>query len=329
LKYWQERAGGTRLINEYGPTETVVGCCVYEVNGGESGREAVPIGKPIANTQIYVLDRGLEPVPIGARGEIYISGAGLARGYIKSPELTGEKFIPNRFSGKGGERLYKTGDLGRFLKDGNLEFIGRADGQVKVRGYRIELGEIEAVLLQHQGIKEGVVVARGDKEKRLIAYLTPRHSERVALSELREYLKQRLPEYMVPSRYMWLEKIPVTSNGKIDRKALPEANDSALAREREYVAPRGPLEERLAAIWSELLGVEKVSALDNFFELGGHSLLMISLIERMRQQGLYIDIRTFYVTPTVAALAASVTGASDAVQVPVTTIPILGKKVRI
>ena len=329
LKYWQERARGTRLINEYGPTETVVGCCVYEVNGGETGREAVPIGKPIANTQIYILDRGLEPVPIGARGEIYISGAGLARGYIKSPELTGEKFIPNRFSRKGGERLYKTGDLGRFLKDGNIEFIGRADGQVKVRGYRIELGEIEAVLLQHQAIKEGVVVARGDKEKRLIAYLTPRHSERVALSELREYLKQRLPEYMAPSRYMWLEKIPVTSNGKIDRKALPEADDSALAREREYVAPRGPLEETLAAIWSELLGVEKVSVLDNFFELGGHSLLMVSLIQLMRQQGLYIDIRTFYVTPTVAALAASVTGVSDAIQVPATTIPNLGKKVRI
>jgi amino acid adenylation domain-containing protein len=329
LKYWQERARGTRLINEYGPTETVVGCCVYEVNGGKSRREAAPIGKPIANTQIYLLDRRLEPVPIGVRGEIYISGAGLARGYVRSPELTGEKFIPNRFSRKGAERLYKTGDLGRYLNDGNIEFIGRADDQVKVRGYRIELGEIEAALLQHQAIKEGVVVARGDKEKRLIAYLVSRHSERVALSELREYLKQRLPEYMVPSAYLWLEKMPVTSNGKLDRKALPDADESAIARRREYVAPSGALEETLAGIWSEILGIEKVGIHDNFFELGGHSLLMISLIERMRQQGLYTDVRTFYATPTLAALASTVTNASDVVQVPSTKIPSLEKKVRI
>jgi amino acid adenylation domain-containing protein len=307
LKYWQERAPETRLINEYGPTETVVGCCVYEVNGNGSGTKTAPIGRPIANTQIYVLDRGLEPAPIGARGEIYISGAGLARGYIRKPELTGEKFIPNRFSRKGGERLYRTGDLGRYLTDGNIEFIGRADGQVKVRGYRIELGEIEATLLQHEAIREGVVLARGDKEKRLIAYLAPRHGERVALSELREYLKQRLPEYMTPSRYVWLEKIPVTSNGKLDREALPEADETALAREKEYVAPSGPVEEILADIWSEVLGIEGVGIHDNFFELGGHSLLLTQVASRIRSAfSLDLPLHVMFSAPTIKQLGIAI-----------------------
>jgi amino acid adenylation domain-containing protein len=162
LKFWRERARGTRLINEYGPTETVVGCCVYEVNEAEFERETVPIGRPIANTQMYVLDQELEPVPVGVRGEIYISGEGLARGYTGMPELTGEKFIPNRFSANGGERLYRTGDMGRYLSDGNIEFNGRADGQVKVRGYRVELGEIESVLSEHRGVKHSAVALYED-----------------------------------------------------------------------------------------------------------------------------------------------------------------------
>jgi hypothetical protein len=254
-----------------------------------------------------VLDEELEPAPVGSRGEVFISGAGLARGYVRSPGLTGEKFIPNRFSGKGGERLYRTGDLGRYLTDGNIEFIGRADDQVKIRGYRIELGEIEATLLQHEAIREGVVLARGEKEKMLIAYLAPRHGERVALSELREYLKRRLPEYMTPSRYVWLEKIPVTSNGKLDREALPEADETAIAREREYVAPSGPVEEILADIWSDVLGVEEVGIHDNFFELGGHSLLLTQVASRIRSAfSLDLQLHVMFSAPTIKQLSIAI-----------------------
>ncbi|MCP4716598.1 MAG: amino acid adenylation domain-containing protein, partial [Deltaproteobacteria bacterium] len=236
---------GLRLINEYGPTETVVGCCIYEAKGRKSEKGAVPIGRPIANTQIYILDKQLKPVPIGVPGELHIGGAGLARGYLNRPDLTKEKFIPNPFSDEPGIRLYKTGDLCRCLPDGNIEFMGRIDHQVKIRGFRIELGEIESVLSRHERVKEAVVIAREDQpgNKQLAAYLVPKKEDKAPEhSELREFLKAKLPDYMIPAAFVILAALPLTPNGKIDRKALPSP-DLDLMREFEFVAPGNETEE--------------------------------------------------------------------------------------
>jgi aryl carrier-like protein len=234
---------------------------------------------------------------------LYIAGIGVARGYRGRPELTAERFIPNLFSQEGGERLYRTGDVCRYLPDGKIEFIGRADSQVKIRGYRIELGEIEAALDEHWSVKQSVVVASEDNrgEKRLLGYVV---GEQATPAELQKYLKERLPEYMAPSAIMVLEKMPLTPNGKLDRRALPTP-DSAAGNAREYEAPVGETESALARLWAELLKVERVGRHDNFFELGGHSLLAVSLIERMRQEGLYSDVRTLFVTPTLNEFAAA------------------------
>ena len=231
----------------------------------------MPIGRPIANTQLYVLDEGLEPVPIGVSGELYIGGAGLARGYLKRAGLTAQRFIANPFGE--GERLYCTGDLARYRADGNLEFIGRRDDQVKVRGYRIELGEVESALLSHAAVSQAVVVARQEEEgeKRLIAYYVA--SEALEVSELRAHLKHQLPEYMVPGMWVQLQVLPLTPSGKIDRKALPAPEGRPQIG--GYVAPRTPLEQTLARIWAEVLHLEQVGVEDNFFELGGHSLLVM------------------------------------------------------
>src|SRR6266508_1164454 len=304
VNYWQERAPGTRLINEYGPTETVVGCCVYEVNGVESGREVVPIGKPIANAQIDVLDRGLEPAPIGARGEIYVSGAGVARGYVSRAELTGEKFVPNRFGRNGGERVYRTGDLGRYLPDGKIEFIGRGDHQVKVRGYRIELGEIEAVLNEHRSVKQSVVVAREDENggKRLLGYVVGEGG--VTAAELKSYVRERLPEYMVPEAIMILEEMPLTANGKVDRKRLPEVKDGGRQSEQEYAGARTPVEEIVIGIFEEVLKAEGVGRKDDFFEIGGHSLLATQVVSRVRKVfGVEIGVVSIFEDGTVEGLA--------------------------
>jgi hypothetical protein len=245
----------------------------------------VPIGRPIANTQIYILDEGLQLLPSGVPGELYIGGAGLARGYLNRPGLTAEKFIPNPFSSEGGARLYRTGDLARWLPDGTLEFLGRADTQVKVRGYRIELGEIESVLLGHDGVREAVVVALDDASasKRLVSYVVAEadvHMDNATfVAALRERLQEQLPGYMVPSALMVLERLPLTANGKVDRKALPIPGASSQVT---YAPPEGLTEELLAQLWQELLGVERVSRYDNFFELGGHSLLVTQLRTRIR-----------------------------------------------
>jgi len=307
LNYWQERAPGTRLINEYGPTETVVGCCVYEVNGVESGREVVPIGKPIANAQIYVLDRGLEPAPIGARGEIYVSGAGVARGYVSRAELTGEKFVPNRFGRNGGERVYRTGDLGRYLPDGKIEFIGRGDHQVKVRGYRIELGEIEAVLNEHRSVKQSVAVVREDERggKRLLGYVVG--EEGATTAGLKSYVRGRLPEYMVPEAIMILEEMPLTANGKIDRKKLPEVKDGGGQSEQEYAGARTPVEEIVIGIFEEVLKAEGVGRKDNFFEIGGHSLSATQVVSRVRNVfGVEIGVVRIFEDATVEGLARKI-----------------------
>ncbi|NER98851.1 MAG: AMP-binding protein, partial [Symploca sp. SIO1B1] len=271
---------------------------------------SVPIGRAINNTQVYILDKQLQPVPIGVPGEIYIGGDGLAKGYLNRPELTQEKFILNPFDDSGKTRLYKTGDLCRYLPDGNIEYIGRIDHQVKIRGFRIELGEIEAVLNTHPQIQQAVVIAREDipGNKRLVAYVVS-EDKSLSTNQMREVLRQKLPEYMIPAAFVTLDNLPLTPNGKVDRKALP-APDGEIAREHEYVAPRTPSEEIIANIFTEVLGVPNVGIYDNFFELGGHSLLTTQVISRLNQTfSVEISLRQMFETPTVAGLIEAVTDA--------------------
>jgi len=296
----------------------------------------IPIGRPIANARIYILDPHGEPVPVGVAGEMYIGGTGVARGYLNRPELTAERFLQDWFVEEFGARMYRTGDLGRWLPDGTIEFLSRNDDQVKIRGFRIELGEIEATLASHAGIREAVVIAREDEpgEKRLVVYYTPAKTERVLKGEsskpegvvvgaeqLRAHLAAKLPEYMVPAAYVRLERLPLTPNGKLDRKALPAPEANAYCR-RGYEEPQGEIETILAAGWADLLTVERVGRQDNFFELGGHSLLAVTMIERMRRSGLQVDVRALFATPTLADLAASVKVQASAVEIPVNRIPV-------
>ncbi|KAG0323428.1 hypothetical protein BGZ97_004058, partial [Linnemannia gamsii] len=288
IAMWQRIQPDVRLINEYGPTETVVGCVVYDMRTPLSQSGLVPIGRPIANTRIYLLDAHGQPVPLGAVGELYIGGAGVSRGYLNRPELTAERFLTDPFSDTPDARMYKTGDLARYLPDGNLEFLGRNDHQVKIRGFRIEPGEIEARLIEHPQVREATVLALGeDSEKRLIAYVVAEPDEQLA-STLRAHLTTRLPEYMMPAAFVRLDALPLTPNGKLDRRALPAPDDEAFARQT-YEAPEGEIETTLAAIWSELLGLERVSRHDSFFALGGHSLLAVQMIERLRRLGLKLS----------------------------------------
>jgi amino acid adenylation domain-containing protein len=294
---------GVPLWNLYGPTETTVWATAYKV---EPEGSSVPIGRPIANTQIYLLDAHLQPVPIGVPGELHIGGIGLARGYLNRPEMTAEKFIPNPFSDEPGTRLYKTGDLARYLPDGNIEFLGRIDHQVKVRGFRIELGEIETVLGRHPTVRETVVMARKDVlgDNRLVAYVVPNQKPAPTTNELRSFLKRKLPQYMVPSTFMFLDALPLTPNGKVDRRALPAPDRVRPELERAFVAPRTPIEEMLAGIWAEVLGLEEVGIHDNFFELGGHSLVATQVMYRVRAASrVELSLRSLFERPTVAGLA--------------------------
>ena len=310
LSAWRKLAPDTRLINEYGPTETVVGCCVYQVQPEDPISGAVPIGRPIANTQLYVLDEKLRPVPTGAIGELYIGGAGVGRGYWNRPELTREAFVTDPFSDLPDARLYKTGDLARYREDGILEYLGRVDNQVKVHGYRIELGEIEAVLAAHPELKSCAVIAHefapGDKQ--LVAYVVARSKERLATDALREFLEQKLPKYMVPARFMFLDALPLTANGKVDRKALPDPASEEMHSSEEFVAPRTPVEEKIVAIWCELLGVEKLGIHDDVFLWGAHSLMAVRAISRIQSAlnltHAQLPLATLLQAPTVAELAA-------------------------
>ena len=282
--------------NMYGPTETTIWSCVHRVSAGNG---PVPIGRPIANTDIYLLDANLAPVPLGSEGELYIGGDGLACGYLKRPELTAEKFIHHPFNSEKGARLYRTGDLARYLPDGNILCTGRADHQVKIRGFRIELGEIESALRQETTINEAVVVAHEAKpgEKNLVAYIVMQSGRELAVSELREELRRKLPDYMVPSLFVVLDKLPLTPNGKVDRKSLPAPGKTFL-RERNYVAPSTPIETMVAKLWSEILNVEQVGLHDNFFELGGHSLLAMRVVARLREDlGLDLTIASLFESP--------------------------------
>ncbi|ASC71044.1 peptide synthetase [Halomicronema hongdechloris C2206] len=306
ISFWQSFAPATMLVNEYGPTETVVGCCVYRVPHGETQSSSVPIGQPIANTQLYVLDQYHQPVPIGVPGELYIGGAGLGRGYLNQPELTAEKFVPNPFSDKPGTRLYKTGDLARYRSDGNLEFLGRIDHQVKVRGYRIELGEIEGLLRQHPDIREAVVVKREDVpgDQRLVAYVVSNIGVETTTNSFRNFLKEKLPEYMVPSVFIKLKALPLTTNGKIDRQALPVPDSTRPELEAAYVAPHSEIEQAIAKVWQEVLHLEKVGINDNFFDLGGHSLLMAQVNHKLQELfNQDLSVVELFQNPTINSLA--------------------------
>src|SRR5262249_44285978 len=295
-----------RLINLYGSSEVAADAtCYTDAEGME--RLTAPIGRPIANTQSYVLDQSLEPVPVGVVGELYIGGEGLARGYLGEGGLTAERFLANPY-GVEGSRLYRTGDRGRRLADGNLEFIGRAGDQVKIRGGRIELGEIEATLLEHPDVHQAVVTAREQDsgEKQLVAYCVVVEGRAPGAEDLRHYLMKTLPQSMAPAAFVFLAELPLNANGKVDRKALPAPDLSGQLE--QYVAPRTPTEEVLAQIWAEVLGLERVGVADNFFVLGGHSLLATQVMARVRESlGVEAPVRAlFEASVTVRELAEQV-----------------------
>jgi amino acid adenylation domain-containing protein len=292
------------LWNLYGPTETTIWSTMYRVDGEG---EVVPIGRPIANTRVYILDAHLQPTPIGVPGELHVGGPGLARGYLNRPDLTADKFIPDPYGGEPGARLYKTGDLARYLPDGNIEFLGRMDDQVKLRGFRIELGEIEAVLRQHPGVQECVVIAREDipGNKQLVAYFVSKLTERVGPSELRSYLKEKLPEYMAPAAYVELEAFPLTPNGKVDRRNLPDPKSTPNLMESNHQGPMDRYELLLTQIWEKLFGVRHVGVTDDFFQLGGHSLLAARMFAEIEKScGKRFPLRILFEAPTIRELAA-------------------------
>jgi amino acid adenylation domain-containing protein/non-ribosomal peptide synthase protein (TIGR01720 family) len=301
---------GIPVRNFYGPTEATVWAASQVVESEMLIEGTVPVGRPLPNSQIYLLGKQRQLAPIGVPGEIHIGGSGLARGYLHRPELTAEKFIPHPFSPEPGQRLYRTGDLGRYRPDGVVEFLGRLDHQVKIRGFRIELGEIENVLSQHPAIQEVVVLARppaiGSDSAQLVAYWVPGTEPAPTVTELRGFLKQQLPEYMVPAAFVSLRTLPLTPNGKIDRRALPEPDTTRPTLQAAFVAPRNPREKLLAQIWAELLGLERIGIHDNFFDLGGNSLLVIRIIARAQQAGLAITTRQLFQHQTIAELAQAV-----------------------
>jgi len=309
---WLQSAPGTKIFNEYGPTETTVGCTAYLVPEAGYPKTAVPIGRPIVNTEVYILNRYLQPVPPGIPGELYVGGEGVARGYIGRPDLTAERFIPNPFNRRPGARLYRTGDVAKYLPDGEIVYLGRKDGQVKIRGYRVEPGEIEAALELHPGVAQAAVVVHEDAKgtKNIVACVAPCRDARPSAEEIRQFLRAKLPEYMVPSSFVFLDEIPRMAGGKIDRRELKTMElgtpDSSAAR----VPPQNSLQERIASIWSDVLGIEKVGIHDSFFDLGGHSLPAVQVAAGLRRDfQVDIPLLSFFETPTVAHLAALIEAA--------------------
>src|ERR1700730_11159278 len=312
LRPWFERHGDERprLVNMYGITETTVHVTYRPLSKDDLNSGSV-IGVPIPDLQIYILDENGQLVPIGVAGEMHVGGAGLARGYLRRAELTEQRFIPDHVTGRKGARLYKTGDLARFLPGRDIEYLGRIDHQVKIRGFRIELGEIESVLLQHPAVRSAVVIAREDEPgvKRLVAYLVSSQPT-PEVSALREHLRKKVPDYMVPAAFVFLEKLPLTTNGKVDRKALPVPESQRPELTRRYIAPRTAAENTLSAVWSKALRMENVGIEDNFFELGGDSILSIQIISAARREGLKLTPKLLFANQTIASLA-SVAGVSD------------------
>lgn len=319
LSFWRQHKPDVRIINEYGPTETVVGCCVYEVPFGDFMKGSVPIGRPIDNTQLYILDRHLKPLPLGIAGELCIGGAGLARGYLNRPELTAERFVPDPFGGAAGARLYRTGDLARARTDGTLEFIGRHDRQVKVRGYRIEPAEIEAVLMQLPDVREAVVALEKNEIDR-IGPAGPVSGERVLIAyvvgstsgeQIRASLQTQLPAYMVPGQVLVLERFPLTTHGKVDQGELRVLAAAAGRNAKAGVAPVTEVERRVAEMWGEVLGVKGVGREANFFDLGGHSLLATQVIARVRERlQIEVPLQRLFDSPTVAEFAGTIEAAA-------------------
>jgi len=313
LRYYPAPTLSFQLVNHYGPTEyTVVACSGLVLPEKRASDTMPPIGSPVDNTHIYLLDAQLRRVPIGVYGELHISGDGLSTGYLNQPELTAEKFIPHPFSKETGARLYRTGDLARWLPDGKIEFLGRLDYQVKVRGLRIELGEIEAVLISYPAIREAIVITRedGGEERRLVAYVVADQEQVVKLNDLRSFLKERVPDYMIPSAVVRLEAMPLTANGKVDRLMLPAPDLTRLEIDEAFMPPRTPVEEALLEIWLQVLRIERVGIHDNFFALGGHSLLATQIISRVREVfKIELPLRKVFEEPTVAGLASSIEAA--------------------
>jgi surfactin family lipopeptide synthetase A len=303
--------------NMYGPTETTIWSSVYKVEGDEA--KLVPIGKPIANTTFHILDENRQSVPDGAEGELYIGGDGLARGYFERDALTAERFVHDPFSSIPAARMYRTGDLARYKQDGNVEFLGRLDHQVKVRGFRIELGEIEAVLGQQNGLNQAVVIAREDTpgDKRLVAYIVPSAPNSVTSAALREHAEHRLPDYMIPSAFVQMPMLPLTPNGKVDRKALPAPTPRDFELESTYVAPRNATERKLVSLWEDVLGVRPISVTTSFFDLGGRSLLAARLFTRiLRTFGKELPLSILFRSPTVELLANELRPAQSSAQYP-------------
>jgi non-ribosomal peptide synthetase component F len=299
------RSKGKRFFNLYGPTEATIWATVADCTDTD---EKPPIGRPIPNTRIYVLDAAGEPTPIGAPGELHIGGVGVARGYLNQPELSAAKFVADPFSGSSRDRLYKTGDLARYLSDGRIEFLGRIDDQVKIRGLRIEPGEIEAALRAHPQVRDATVVLREDVPQmpRLVAYVVG-DPEVPNDATLRQLLRQRLPEYMVPAAFVRMEALPLTLSGKVDRRRLPAPEAPIPQTKSHFVAPRSDTELQVARIWSEVLNVESPGVNDNFFDFGGHSLLATQLVSRAGAHfGFNLSLRAFFDRPTIAALAEEV-----------------------
>jgi acyl-coenzyme A synthetase/AMP-(fatty) acid ligase len=311
LRPWFERHGDERplLVNMYGITETTVHVTYRPIRLADldSGQGSV-IGEPIPDLRVYILDAHQQPVPLGVAGELYVGGAGVARGYLNRAELTAQRFVADPFTPANGSRLYRTGDLARRLANGDIEYLGRIDDQVKIRGHRIELGEIEAALSQHPAVRETVVLAREDSpgEKRLVAYVVSTDAPADLSERLRAHLRERLPEYMVPAAFVALEALPLTPNGKVDRRALP-APDGAAYTTRGYEAPVGEVEAKLARIWAEVLKLERVGRHDNFFELGGHSLLATQVATRVRGAlGVELPLRELFAAPMIADLSSRI-----------------------
>ncbi|HEX5707326.1 MAG TPA: amino acid adenylation domain-containing protein, partial [Pyrinomonadaceae bacterium] len=313
VRAWQSTPmNGVRLLNAYGPTETAITASTFDVpaglyDGEEKTLRRVPIGRPVNLRAVYVLDKHGNLSPVGVPGELYIGGPLLARGYLNKSDLTAERFVPDPFGTRPGARMYRTGDLVRRMRDGQLEFLGRVDNQVKVRGFRIELGEIEAVLGRHEGVFEAVVEARREdaaSEKQLVAYLVPREADAFALEDVRSYLQEKLPAYMQPSAFVLLERLLLTPNGKVDRRALPAPDFNRAAPEREEATPRTHAEQTLSDIWREVLGLERVGVHDNFFEVGGDSILSLQIIAKAQGAGLRLTPKQIFDRPTVAELAA-------------------------
>jgi len=317
VKLWKQLVGeSVRLVNTYGPTEATVVATVYDtVRESEAVWSEVPIGRPLGNARAYILDRWMKPVPVRVTGELYLGGPGVARGYLGRPDVTAERFVPDPFSRQAGARLYRTGDLARYLPDGVIEFLGRVDNQVKIRGFRVELGEVEAALNSHPAVEEAIVLAREDTpgDRRLVAYIVAGSEGEPSIIELRRYLEERLAGYMVPSAWVMLDALPLTTSGKVDHRALA-APEQVRSVSEAYVAPSNAMEEALAGIWQEVLGLERIGVHDSFFELGGHSLIATQIIARIEDSlHLELPLRKLFETPTIAEIAVALSEIQETV----------------